>query len=134
MGLLPARPGVGPRPCSRWVTRAERPVLPQRPARPRLWRLVKTPQDWPQLCVAAPTVRGVRAPYGSALLPPRRAGRRPHQRGRTGLSQHRGIVGGNLWLGLQQGGWGAGGAGAPAPVAAPTWQWLMQQFDGRRLG
>src|SRR5215510_12769313 len=33
LGLLPARTGVGNRPCSRWLTRDSRPLFPQRPER-----------------------------------------------------------------------------------------------------
>ena len=37
-------------------------------------------------------------PSGSALLPPRRAGRSPQPLGRQGLAHHRGLGGGTLWL------------------------------------
>jgi len=59
LGRWPARQGVGNRAGSRCVPRAERPVFPHGPERPRLFRLCRTPQDGPQAVVAAPTVRGV---------------------------------------------------------------------------
>ena len=67
-----------------------------------------------------PAVWGVGDSYGSALLHPRRAGRRAPPIGRTGQSPHRGIGGGTLcWrlhpLGLVVA-WD--GAGAPAPDSA----------------
>ena len=131
MGLLHARQGVGTRPCSRWGTRASRPVCPQLPERPRLWRLVKTPQDWPQICLVAPTGRGGIAPAGIAWIPPRRAGRRPQQRGRTGLANHRGMVGDTLCLRWHPSGRGVGWAWATAQGAEHPWQWLMRQGAGR---
>ena len=131
MGLLHARQGVGTRPCSRWVTRASRPVCPQLPERPRLLRRVKTPQDWPQICLAAPPGRGGIAPAGIAWIPPRRAGRRPQQRGRTGLANHRGMVGDTLCLRWHPSGRGVGWAWATAQGAEHPWQWLMRQGAGR---
>ena len=58
VGLLHALKGVGNRPFYRWLTRDYRPLFPRLPERTRLFRLLKTHQDWTQLFMAAPTVLG----------------------------------------------------------------------------
>ena len=72
------------------------------PERTRLFRLLKTHQDWTQVFLAAPTVLGVIDTYGIALLHPMREDRSPQQIGRKGLSNHRWMVGGELCLLLNQ--------------------------------
>jgi hypothetical protein len=101
-----------------------------------LFHLFTTHQDWTQLFLAAPIVLGVIDPYGIELVHPIREGWSPQQIGRTGLSNHCWIVGEKLCLLklcllLNQWGWGVGWAWAAANVAANTFQWLIQQFDGR---
>ena len=59
LGVLHALKGVGNRPFSRWLTRDYRPLFPHLPERTRLFRLLKTHQDWTQVFFAAPTVLGV---------------------------------------------------------------------------
>ena len=59
LGLLHALKGVGNRPFYRWLTRDYRPLFPRLPERTRLFRLLKTHQDWTRLFMAAPTVLGV---------------------------------------------------------------------------
>ena len=49
LGLLHALKGVGNRPFYRWLTRDYRPLFPQLPERTRLFRLLKTHQDWTQI-------------------------------------------------------------------------------------
>jgi hypothetical protein len=46
LGLLHALKGVGNRPFYRWLTRDYRPLFPRLPERTRLFRLLKTHQDW----------------------------------------------------------------------------------------
>src|SRR6266852_8229892 len=46
LGLLHALQGVGNRAFSRWLTRDYRPLFPRLPERTRLFRLLKTHQDW----------------------------------------------------------------------------------------
>ena len=96
LGLLHALKGVGNRPFYRWLTRDSRPLFPRLPERTRLFRLLKTHQDWTQAFLAAPTVLGVIDTYGIELIHPIREGRSPQQIGRKGLSNHRWIVGGKL--------------------------------------
>src|SRR5262245_39723014 len=64
LGLLHALKGVGNRAFHRWLTRAYRTLFPRLPERPRLFRLFTTPQDWPRVFLAAPTVRGGIDTYG----------------------------------------------------------------------
>jgi hypothetical protein len=119
LGLLQALKGGGNRACSHWLTRAYRTLVPRRPERTRLFRLFVTQQDWTQVCWAAPTGLGSIAPYGIALIHPRRDGRSPQPIGRQGVSKHRWIVGGKLCLGLNQ--WGGAWRGrGPRPLSRRT--------------
>ena len=81
--------------------------------------------------MAAPPGRGGSATYGIELLHPRREGRCPPPLGRHGLANHRWMVGGQLGLRRNQGGWLVGGAGATAHVADHTLHWLSQPGAGR---
>src|SRR5262249_9829596 len=74
-------------------------------------------QAWTQVFLVAPRVLGGIDTYGIALIHPMRAGRSPQQIGRTGLSNHRWIVGGKLCLLLNQWGLIVGWACATANVA-----------------
>src|SRR5215813_3090651 len=94
LGLLHALQGGGNRPFYRWLTRDYRTLFPRLPERTRLFRLLKTHQDWTQVFLAAPTVLGGIDTYGIELIHPMREGRSPQQIGRKGLSNHRWIVGG----------------------------------------
>src|SRR5215831_19015984 len=114
---LHALKGVGNRPFSRWLTRDSRPLFPHLPERTRLFRLLKTHQDWTQAFLAAPTVLGVIDTDGIELIHPIRESRSPQQIGRKGLSNHRWIVGGKLFLLLNQWGLIVGWACASANVA-----------------
>jgi len=133
LGLLHALKGVGNRAFYRWLTRDYRPLFPRLPERTRLFRLLKTHQDWTQIFLAAPTVLGVIDTYGIELIHPVREGRSPQQIGRKGLSNHRWIVGGKLCLLLNQWGLIVGWACATANVADNTFQWLIRQVDGRMI-
>src|SRR5467141_423241 len=129
LGLLHALKGGGNRPFYRWLTRDYRPLFPHLPERTRLFRLLKTHQDWTQAFLAAPTVLGVIDTYGVELIHPMREGRSPQQVGRKGLSNHRWIVGGKLCLLLNQWGLIVGWACATANAADKTFQWLIRQFE-----
>ena len=117
LGLLHALKGGGNRPFYRWLTRDYRALFPRLPERTRLFRLLKTHQDWTKVFLAAPTVLGVIDTYGIELIHPMREGRSPQQIGRKGLSNHRWIVGGKLCLLLNQWGLIVGWACATANVA-----------------
>ena len=131
--LLHALKGVGTRPFYRWLTRDYRPLLPRLPERTRLLRLWKTPQDWTQVFLAAPTVLGGLDTYGLALLHPMRAGRSPQQSGRQGVSNQRWMVGGQRCLLWHQWGVSVGWACATATGAANTLQWLRRPFEERMI-
>ena len=77
LGLLHALKGVGNRPFYRWLTRDYRPLFPWLPERTRLFRLLKTHQDWTKAFLASPTVLGVIDTYGIELIHPMREGRSP---------------------------------------------------------
>ncbi len=70
---------------------------------------------------------GVVDTYGIELIHPRREGRSPQQIGRTGLSNHRWIVGSKLCLLLNQWGLIVGWACATANVADTTFQGLFDR-------
>ena len=122
---LHALKGVGNRAFYRWLTRDYRPLFPRLPERTRLFRLLKTHQDWTQVFLAAPTVLGVIDTYGIELIHPMREGHSPQQIGRKGVSNHRWIVGGKLCLLLNQWGLVVAWECATANVADNTFQWRM---------
>src|SRR5215470_5401022 len=62
LGLLHALKGVGNRPFSRWGTRDYRPLFPRLPERTRLFRLLKTHQDWARAFLAAPVICQIGVP------------------------------------------------------------------------
>ena len=133
LGLLHALKGVGNRPFYRWLTRDFRPLFPRLPERTRLFRLLKTHQNWTRAFLAAPTVLGVIDTYGIELIHPMREGRSPQQIGRKGLSNHRWIVGGKLCLLLNQWGLIVGWACATANVADNTFQWRIRQVEEQMI-
>jgi hypothetical protein len=133
LGLLHALKGGGNRAFYRWLTRDYRVLFPRLPERTRLFRLFTTHHDWTRVFLAAPTVLGVIDTYGIELIHPMREGLSPQQIGRKGLSNHRWIVGGKLYLLLNQWGLIVGWACATANVADNTFQWLIQQVDGRMI-
>jgi hypothetical protein len=132
-GLGPALHSGGNRACSRWGTRDSRPWLPRLPERPRRGRLGKTPQDWTQAFLAAPTVLGVLTPSGIERSHLLRVGRRPQPIGRQGRSTQRGMVGGTRCLRLHPWGWMVAWEGATAQVAEPTVEGRLRQGAERRM-
>jgi len=104
-------------------------LFPRLPERTRLLRLFQTHHAWTQAFLAAPTVLGVIDTYGIELIHPIREGRSPQQIGRTGLSNHRWIVGGKLCLVVNQYGLVVAWDCATANVADHTFQGLIRQFD-----
>src|SRR5712692_972030 len=133
LGLLHALKGGGNRAFSRWLTRDSRPLFPRVPERTRLFRLFRTPQDWTRAFLAAPTVLGGIDTDGIEMIHPIRAGRSPPQSGRTGVSNHRWMVGGKLCLVLTQWGCIVAWDCATAHVADNTFQWLIRQCEERMI-
>src|SRR2546425_9957238 len=67
------------------------------------------------------------------LTHPTREAGSPKQIGRTGVSNHRWMVGGKLCLVLNQWGLVVAWACATAHVADNTFQWLIRQFEERMI-
>jgi hypothetical protein len=133
LGLLHACKGVGNRAFYRWLTRDSRVLSPRLPERTRRLRLLRTHQDWTQVFLAAPTVLGGIDTYGIELIHPMREGRSPQQIGRTGLSNHRWMVGGTRCLVLNQYGLVVAWDCATAHVADTTLQGLIRQCEAQMI-
>jgi hypothetical protein len=133
LALLLAIKGGGTRAFYRWLTRDYLPLFPQVPERTRLARLFKTHTAWTARFLAAPTGRGVADSYGIALLHPMREGRSPAQIGKTGQSNHRWIVGGQLCFILHQWGLICAWDCATANVHETHFQPLIAQFAGQMI-
>lgn len=129
IGMLFALKGVSARAFYRWLKRDWRSCFPQLPERTRLFRLLKTHQDWTGLFLADPTVLGVADTYGIELIHPMREERIPAQIGKKGLSPHRWIVGGKLAFVLNQWGLIVDWACDSANVHDSTFQPLVAQFQ-----
>ena len=102
IGLLYAIKGVGTRPFYRWLQANHLDLFPSLPERTRLFRRLRTHQDWTERFLASPTLLGVIDTYGIELIHPVREGRRAGQIGKKGLSNYRWIVGGKLCLVLNR--------------------------------
>ena len=133
LALVFALQGVGPRPFYRWLVRDDADLCPHLPERTRLFRWFNSPWRWRYAFMAEVTVRGVIDTYRIELLQPIRQGRRPHQVGRKGVSNHRWIVG--IKRGVLLNRWGlVGGWGwAPATTAAVHGQVLADAGCDRLL-
>ena len=103
------------------------------PKRSRLFRRLQAQQDWTGYFLAQPTILGVADSYGIELRHPIREGRREHQIGRKGKSNHRWIVGGKL--GIVQNQWGliTDWDCATANVHDQTFLPLLAQYDGQMI-
>ena len=133
LGLLHAIKGVGNRAFYRWLTKDDRALCPHLPERTRLFRRFMTHQAWTQAFLASPTLFGVIDTYGMEFIHPLREGRSPRQIGRKGLSNHRWMVGSNVWLLLKQWGFVVAWDGATANVSDQTFQPLIRPFEERMM-
>jgi hypothetical protein len=136
IGVLFALKGVGERAFYRWLVRDWRCFFPRLPERTRLFRRLKTHQEWTRAFLAKPTVLGIADTYGIELIHPKRAGRSERQIGKKGLSNSRWIVGAKLCCALNQTGrivdWDCDRAGVYDTVFHPLlWQWVK---DGKEDG
>ncbi len=102
IGLLHAIKGVGGRAFYRWLFSNYLSLFPNLPHRTRLFRLLRTHQEWANSFLASPTMLGVIDSYGIELIHPVREGRTPNQIGKKGKSNYRWIVGGKLCLVLNR--------------------------------
>ena len=128
IGILFALKGGGNRAFYRWLNRDWRPLFPHLPERTRLFRLLKTHQDWTDRFLAEPTLLGVADTYGIELIHPIREGRSERQVGKKGVSNHRWIVGGKLAFVVNRLGLVVGWDCNTANVHDSTFQPLVAQF------
>src|SRR5512135_1372037 len=133
LALVFARKGVGPRPFYRWLVRDYADLCPHLPERTRLFRWFTSPWRWRDAFMAEVTVQGVIDTAGIERLQPIREGRRPHQVGRKGVSNHRGIVGIKLGVLLNRWGLVVGWGWAPATTAEVHFQVLAEAVCDRML-
>jgi len=131
IGVLFALKGVGERAFYRWLARDWRGFFPNLPDRTRLFRRLKTHQEWTRAFLAKPTVLGIADTYGIELIHPKRAGRSKRQIGTKGLSNSRWLVGAKLCCVLNQRGrivdWDYDGAGVYDTHFHPLlWQWVKE--------
>lgn len=133
IGILFALKGVGNRAFYRWLTRDYLPLFPKLPDCTRLFRLLKTHQDWTDHFLAEPTILGVADTYGIELLHPIREGRTNHQIGKKGQSNHRWIVGGKLAFLVNQFGLVVDWDTNTANVYDSIFQPMIQQFDDQMI-
>lgn len=131
LAMVFALKGVGPRPFYRGLVRDYSDRFPNLPERSRRFRSFKSHWHWSQAFMGEVTRLGVADTYGIELLHPIREGRSPRQRGRQGVSNHRGI--GGLKLGVLLNRWGlvVGWVGAPANTADVDFQWLAEAVSDR---
>ncbi|HEU0022804.1 MAG TPA: transposase [Dehalococcoidia bacterium] len=133
IGMLHAIKGVGNRAFYRWLTRDFHPLFPNLPQRTRLFRLLKTHQDWTDYFLVSPTLLGVIDSYGIELIHPVREGRSDRQIGKKGKSNHRWIVGGKLCLVLNHLGLVSAWDCATANVHDTSFQPLIQRFEDQMV-
>ncbi len=133
LAILFAIKGVGPRAFSRWVTKDYRALFPQLPERTRLFRLFKAHREWANHFLADPTVLGVIDTYGIEFIHPIREGRSPRQIGRKGVSNHRWIVGGKLWVLLNNLGLIVGWACDTANVHDSVFHSLIEKVEEQMI-
>ena len=77
-------------------------LFPKLPDRTRLLRRLEAKSGWTGCLLAQPTLLGVADRYGIELGHPIRQGRRFHQIGKKGKSNHRWVVGGKLCIVLNK--------------------------------
>jgi hypothetical protein len=133
IGLLHAIKGVGNRAFYRWLDHNHRDMFPSLPHRTRLFRLLKTHEDWSNYFLASPSMLGIIDSYGIELIHPVREGRTPHQIGKKGKSNHRWIVGGKLCLVLNHLGLVSAWDCATANVHDTRFQHLIQRFEDQMV-
>jgi len=133
IGLLQAIKGVGNRAFYRWLDQNHRDMFPGLPDRTRLFRLLRSHQDWCNAFLAPPSLLGVIDSYGVELIHPTREGRSPSQLGKKGKSNYRWIVGGKLCLLLNHLGLVTAWDCATANVSDTHFQPLVSQFEDQMV-
>ena len=133
LALLFARKGGGPRAFYRWINNNYRAWFPGLPDRTRLFRLFATHADWGEYFLAQPTPLGIADTYGIELIHPWREDRTDSQLGRTGLSNHRWIVGAKLAYLVNQDGLIVAWDYAAANVPDNAFQELIADFQDQMV-
>jgi len=132
ISLLYAIKGVGTRAFYRWLSH-NYSHLPRLPHRTRLFRRLRTHQQWADLFLASPSMLGVIDSYGIELIHPMREGRTPHQIGKKGKSNYRWIVGGKLCLVLNHLGLVSAWDCDAANVHDTHFQHLVERFQDQMV-
>ena len=116
-----------------WLKDNYGPLFPKLPERTRLFHRLAAKSCWTGYFLAQPTILGVADSYGIELGHPVRAGRRFHQIGRKGKSNHRWILGGKLCVVLNKFGLITDWDCATANVHDQTFQPLLAHYDGQMI-
>ena len=93
LGLLYALKGESQSQFYRWLSRNYRPFFPDLPERTRLFRRLRTQQDWTDFLLASCDLLAIADSFSIELIHPRRAGRNKNSVGKKGFSNHRWVVG-----------------------------------------
>ena len=133
IGILYAMKGVSQRAFYDWLKDNYGQLFPRLPDRTRLFRRLRAQRDWTGYFLADCTVLGVADSYGVELRHPIREGRRDHQIGKKGKSNHRWIVGGKLCVVLNKLGLIADWDCATANVHDQTFLPLLAHYDGQMI-
>ena len=133
IGVLYAMKNVSRRAFYHWLKDNYGRLFPKLPHRTRLFRRLETQACWTGYFLAQPTVLGMADSYGIELRHPIREGRREHQVGRKGISNHRWIVGGKLCIALNQWGLITDWDCNTANVHDQTFLPLLDNYDGQMI-
>ena len=133
IGVLYGLKGVGVRAFYRWLKRDYGECFPMLPDRTRLFRLLKTHQEWGRYFLEEASLLGVVDTYGIELIHPMREGRSSAQIGQKGLSNHRWIVGGKFCFVLNKLGLICDWDCATANVHDSSFQSLIQGFEEKMI-
>jgi len=133
IGLLFAIRGESERKFYRWLKGNFLSLFPKLPERTRLFRLLKTHQNWTKRFLAEPTVLGIADTYGIELIHPIREGRSKRQIGKKGVSNHRFIVGCKVCFVTNKFGLICGFDVATANVYDAKFRPLIESFKGEMI-
>ena len=133
IGVLHAIKNVKQRPFYHWLKDNYGHLFPQLPSRTRLNRRLRAQQHWTGCFLAQPTIFGVADSYGVELRHPVREGRRDHQIGKKGKSNHRWIADGKLCIAQNQWGLITDWDCNTANVHDQTFLPLLAQYDGQMI-
>ena len=102
IGVLHPIKNVKQRPFYHWLKDNYGHLFSELPECTRLFRRLETQSCWTSYFLAQPTILGIADSYGIELCHPVHSWRDFHQVGRKGRSNHRWIVGGKLYIVINQ--------------------------------